>query len=416
MINAKCQCGGELVVGEDAVNNLYACPTCNAHVRLVCAEQLAEGAGAGDFDARLTIAAGPSRIGEMIFIGGVADIEIGKLPERHIQLEEKMVSRLHCKLVRLDFGPSRWKIVDNKSTNGLFVNRQRVAEHELQNGDQISIGAYQLDLTVTGAPAAEEEVIDLGSLEDAESEAAAEVEVVATKAPPKLKKKKTKSTQLGYARPSTGMDFSGEIRMLGDSNPDWVKKIRLASNLLVLALVINFAANMGSKYSSEMIGILLGAGSAVVNVLGVWFLTEGEPDAPEASSNAMLRIALRIIASISSGGILALAAGALMENPLLVIGGAIGYVLFAIPQFFLLLLYIRTLALRIPNESLATHCLIVMVGLPGSIALIAGAAAFMGVGRVMGLGIMGICSGVCAIVTFAIWYIAILVWFQKSLN
>src|SRR5213596_660727 len=121
MINAKCQCGGELVVGEDAINNLYACPTCNAHVRLVCAEQLAEGAGAGDFDARLTISAGPSRVGEMIFIGGVADIEIGKLPERHIQLEEKMVSRLHCKLVRVDFGPSKWKIVDNKSTNGLFV-------------------------------------------------------------------------------------------------------------------------------------------------------------------------------------------------------------------------------------------------------------------------------------------------------
>src|SRR5207244_2899065 len=53
MINAKCQCGGEMVVGEDAVNNVYACPSCGRHLRLVCAEQLADGAGAGDFDARL---------------------------------------------------------------------------------------------------------------------------------------------------------------------------------------------------------------------------------------------------------------------------------------------------------------------------------------------------------------------------
>src|SRR5688500_8634656 len=73
MINAKCQCGGELVVGEDAVNNVYACPNCGRALRLVCAEPLAEGAGAGDFDARLIIAAGPSRVGEIIFLGGVME-------------------------------------------------------------------------------------------------------------------------------------------------------------------------------------------------------------------------------------------------------------------------------------------------------------------------------------------------------
>src|SRR5436305_6983669 len=159
MINAKCQCGGEMVVGEDAVNNVYACPSCGRALRLVCAEQLADGAGAGDFDARLIIIAGPSRVGEIIFIGGVMEIEIGKLPEKHIQLEANMVSRFHCKLVRVDFGPSRWKIVDNKSTNGLFVNRQRVAEHDLQNGDQINIGGFQLEYS-NAAPAAEEEPID----------------------------------------------------------------------------------------------------------------------------------------------------------------------------------------------------------------------------------------------------------------
>jgi hypothetical protein len=204
--------------------------------------------------------------------------------------------------------------------------------------------------------------------------------------------------------------------MLSDSDPDWVKKIQLASNLLVLSLIINFLSNMGSKFANELIGLGLAGVSAVVQVLGVWFLTEGEPDALESTGNAILRNALRIIAIISSGGAISLVAGTFMENPLLVLGGIAGYVIAAIPEFFLLLFYIRTLALRIPNDSLATQCLIVMIGLPGAIALIAGAAVFLGPKAIQGMGIAGICTGVCAIVVFAIWYIVILVWFQKSLN
>jgi hypothetical protein len=413
MINAKCQCGGELVVGEDAVNNLYACPSCGRHLRLVCAEPLAEGAGAGDFDACLIIAAGPSRVGEIIFVGGVMEIEVGKLPGRHILLEANMVSRFHCKLVRMDFGPSRWKIVDNKSTNGLFVNRQRVTEQELQQGDQINIGGYQLEYSL-GVPAApEEEPIDLGAMEEAEE--AEEAEVV-TAAPPKVKRKKPKGAKLGYARPSVRTGGTGEVRMLNDSDPEWVKKIQLASNLLVLALIINFLSNVSDRFANEMVGFAMGGASALCNLLGAWFLTEGEPDAEESSGNAVLRNALRIIAIISSGGALSMVAGLFMEHPLLIIGGLIAYVVAAVPLFFLLLLYIRTLALRIPNESLATHCMIVMIGLPGTIALIGGSVALMGRSAIMGMGMVAMCGGGCAIVGFAIWYIAILIWFQKSLN
>src|SRR6266480_3648116 len=144
MISAKCQCGAEFVVGEDAANTVYQCPTCSKMVRLVSAEQLADGAGSGDFDARLTIVAGPSRVGERILLGGVLDIEIGKLAGKHLQLEGSLVSRAHCKLVRVDFAPGRWKIVDSNSRNGLFVNRERVAEHELQDGDSIRVGDFEL--------------------------------------------------------------------------------------------------------------------------------------------------------------------------------------------------------------------------------------------------------------------------------
>jgi pSer/pThr/pTyr-binding forkhead associated (FHA) protein len=148
MIKTNCQCGREFSVAETAINTDYRCPSCSQVVRMVCAEQLPDGAGAGDFDARLVITAGPSKVGHCLILGGVADIEIGKMPGKHIQLEAQLVSRFHCKLARIDFGPSRWKIVDNKSTNGLFLNAERISEQELQPGDQLNIGGFVLEYSL----------------------------------------------------------------------------------------------------------------------------------------------------------------------------------------------------------------------------------------------------------------------------
>jgi hypothetical protein len=430
MINAKCQCGGELVVGEDAINNVYACPSCGRALRLVCAEQLGEGAGAGDFDARLTIAAGPSRVGEIIFLGGVMELEVGKLPGKHILLEANMVSRFHCKFVRIDFGPSRWKIVDNKSTNGLFVNRQRIAEHELQNGDQINIGGYQLEYSIAGEAVGGEEPIDLGAMEEADAGEAIEAEPleaepveealeaqpvddegVTTAAPARVKKKKLKPAKLSYARGgSTGFD----VRLLGDSDPEWVKKIRLASNLLLLSVVLNFLSGVSDKFASELVGLLLGVGSTVVNLLGAWFLTEPEPDTPESGGQTVLRVALRIVSVITAGGAISVAMGSLMENPLMLLGGFA--LLAAIPQFFLFLLYLRILVKRIPNDSLAMECMIVMIGLPSCIVLIAISAMQGAMTRSASIGLSGICVGVCGTLIFALWYLSILIRFQKDLN
>jgi membrane associated rhomboid family serine protease len=105
---------------------------------------LAAGQGAGDFDSRLVFVSGPDRAGEQVLIGGVVDIEIGKLPGSHVHITGQRVSRLHCRLKRLDFGPSRWTIEDNHSTNGLFVNGQRVSGHELKDGDVVQVGEYAL--------------------------------------------------------------------------------------------------------------------------------------------------------------------------------------------------------------------------------------------------------------------------------
>lgn len=145
MIELLCGCAAPRRVPESTVGKRLKCPSCLQTVQIVCAEALGEGAGAGDFDAGLTVVAGPGDVGVRFLLGGVADIQIGKLVDRHIVLPGNKVSRGHCMLVRADFGPSRWKIVDNRSTNGVLVNGQRVAEHELQEGDAITIGEYQLE-------------------------------------------------------------------------------------------------------------------------------------------------------------------------------------------------------------------------------------------------------------------------------
>jgi membrane associated rhomboid family serine protease len=114
-------------------------------VRFVSAEPLAEGQGTGDFDSRLVFVGGPDRAGEQVLLGGCCEIDVGKLPERHLQVTGQKVSRLHCKLRRLDFGPSRWSVEDHHSTNGLFVNGQRVTEAvELKDGDVVQVGEYAL--------------------------------------------------------------------------------------------------------------------------------------------------------------------------------------------------------------------------------------------------------------------------------
>jgi membrane associated rhomboid family serine protease len=123
-------------------------------VRFVCAEPLAEGQGAGDFDARLVFVSGPDRVGEQVLLGGCCEIEIGKLPGRHVQLAGQKVSRLHCKLARVDFGPSRWRLEDCRSTNGLFLNGSRVTEPaELKDGDVIQVGEYALRYATDAARA-----------------------------------------------------------------------------------------------------------------------------------------------------------------------------------------------------------------------------------------------------------------------
>jgi membrane associated rhomboid family serine protease len=144
MIAAACECGVAYSINETEVGKPVACRKCRRTLRPVSAEPLTDGAGAADFDSRLVVVDGPALAGQQILLGGCAEIELGKLADRHVELPGDRVSRLHCCLARLDFGPSRWEVRDNKSTNGLFVNGQRVSAKELADGDELQVGEYRL--------------------------------------------------------------------------------------------------------------------------------------------------------------------------------------------------------------------------------------------------------------------------------
>jgi hypothetical protein len=88
---------------------------------------------------RLEIEAGSTRAGFTFAVGGVPDLSLGKSADRHVVLIGPAVARSHAKLVRLDFGPSKWKVVDDSSRNGLFVNDCQVSKADLSDGDLVRI-------------------------------------------------------------------------------------------------------------------------------------------------------------------------------------------------------------------------------------------------------------------------------------
>jgi pSer/pThr/pTyr-binding forkhead associated (FHA) protein len=69
---------------------------------------------------------------------------MGRSPGAEFVVDAAMVSRLHC---RLTAGATELEVVDLESTNGTFVNGQRVTQATLKEGDTLGVG--RVDLVVT---------------------------------------------------------------------------------------------------------------------------------------------------------------------------------------------------------------------------------------------------------------------------
>lgn len=66
---------------------------------------------------------------------------IGRGPEAAIRLDEYRVSRSHAVLVRHG---RHFRVLDNRSSNGTFVNGRRVQQADLGDGDVIVVGRVVL--------------------------------------------------------------------------------------------------------------------------------------------------------------------------------------------------------------------------------------------------------------------------------
>ncbi len=68
-------------------------------------------------------------------------ITIGRHPNSDIFLDDITVSRRHAEVRH---GESGWAVADVGSLNGTYVNRERIDEVPLREGDEVQIGKFKL--------------------------------------------------------------------------------------------------------------------------------------------------------------------------------------------------------------------------------------------------------------------------------
>src|SRR5436190_1570428 len=88
----------------------------------------------------LVVRSGGGRSGETFHPQGERTT-IGRSPDCGIFLDDVTVSRKHAVLAESD---GAFRIEDQGSLNGTFVNRKRVDAADLSDGDEIQIGKYRL--------------------------------------------------------------------------------------------------------------------------------------------------------------------------------------------------------------------------------------------------------------------------------
>ena len=64
---------------------------------------------------------------------------VGRHSEADVRLALPDVSRRHCRFL---FQHGNWKVIDLNSTNGVFVNGERMHEATLYDGDQVGLGSF----------------------------------------------------------------------------------------------------------------------------------------------------------------------------------------------------------------------------------------------------------------------------------
>jgi pSer/pThr/pTyr-binding forkhead associated (FHA) protein len=66
---------------------------------------------------------------------------VGRAPRADFIVSGPLVSRLHC---RLTAGQEQVEVLDLASTNGTYVNDQRIDKAHLSTGDRLRVGRVEL--------------------------------------------------------------------------------------------------------------------------------------------------------------------------------------------------------------------------------------------------------------------------------
>ena len=98
-------------------------------------------------EVRLRILDGPGAGTEYAIAGSV--VRLGRGEENDIPLDDNNASRVHAEVVRDNGG--RYVVRDLGSRNGIYVNRKKVPQAALANGDQITIGGTSVEFVTSGA-------------------------------------------------------------------------------------------------------------------------------------------------------------------------------------------------------------------------------------------------------------------------
>ncbi len=69
------------------------------------------------------------------------EIRIGSMDDNDVVISDDTVSRYHCRIVQEDTG---YVLIDQRSTNGTFINKVRVREAFIKPGSTVSVGQSQL--------------------------------------------------------------------------------------------------------------------------------------------------------------------------------------------------------------------------------------------------------------------------------
>jgi pSer/pThr/pTyr-binding forkhead associated (FHA) protein len=68
---------------------------------------------------------------------------VGRAPRADFIVDAALVSRLHC---RLEAAADILEVIDLSSTNGTFVNNERIGRAKLNVGDRLRVGRVELTI------------------------------------------------------------------------------------------------------------------------------------------------------------------------------------------------------------------------------------------------------------------------------